>query len=166
AGAMMQQAAGMQRFSDRRAAGRLLARELARHAAESPIVIALPRGGVPVGFEVAAALGAPLDVWVVRKLGAPWQPELGLGAVAEGGYMYLLPDVRRRLGVSDAERAGWIAAKQRELDARVRVFRGDARRPRLRGRVVIVVDDGIAMGVSVAAALGAIRREGRSEERR
>jgi putative phosphoribosyl transferase len=150
----------MQRFPDRRAAGQLLARELARYAAEAPIVIALPRGGLPVGFEVASALRAPLDVWVVRKLGAPWHPELGMGAVAEGGYVYLSPEVQRELGVSDTELRRLIGAKQREVAARVRLFRGKRPRPRLGGRTVILVDDGIATGGTVAAVLEAMQREG------
>jgi putative phosphoribosyl transferase len=145
-------------FSDRRAAGRLLAQELERYAPEAPI--ALPRGGLPVGFEVASALRAPLDVWVVRKLGVPWDPELGMGAVAEGGSVYLSPDVVRQSGVSDAQLEELIEAKRREVEARIRLFRGSRARPNLRGRTVILVDDGIATGGTVAAALGAMRREG------
>jgi putative phosphoribosyl transferase len=147
-------------FSDRRAAGRLLAQELERYAQEAPIVIALPRGGLPVGFEVASALRAPLDVWVVRKLGVPSDPELGMGAVAEGGSVYLSPDVVRQSGVSDAQLEELIEAKRREVEARVRLFRGKSTRPNLRGRTVILVDDGIATGGTVGAALGAMRREG------
>lgn len=149
----------MKRFLDRRAAGQLLGRALAHHAAAAPIVIALPRGGLPVGFEVARALGAPLDVWMVRKLGAPGQPELGLGAVAEGGYVYVAPEIVEQVGVTEAELSTLIEAKRREVDARIRLFRGNRPRPALRGRTVIVVDDGIATGGTVAAALGAIRRE-------
>lgn len=153
----------MPRFPDRRAAGQLLARELEQYAAESPVVIALPRGGLPVGFEVASALRAPLDVWVVRKLGVPWHPEFGMGAVAEGGYVYMSPKITREVGVSDAEIQQLLADKQREVEARVRLFRGSRPRPTLRSKTVIVVDDGIATGGTVAAALGAIRREGVSK---
>jgi putative phosphoribosyl transferase len=149
----------MPRFSDRREAGQLLARELHRYAADAPIVIALPRGGVPVAVEVAAALRAPLDVWVVRKLGVPWQSELGMGAVAEGGYVYLSPQIVRQAGVSEVELQQLVAQKEREVAARVRRFRGKGTRPSLRGRTVIVVDDGIATGGTVAAALGAMRSE-------
>jgi putative phosphoribosyl transferase len=150
----------MLRFPDRRAAGRLLAQELECYAAEAPIIIALPRGGLPVAFEVASALDAPLDVWVVRKLGVPWDPELGMGAVAEGDYVHLSPDIVQQSGVSDAQLEELIEAKRREVEARVRLFRGKRSRPNLRGRTVILVDDGIATGGTVAAALGAMRREG------
>jgi putative phosphoribosyl transferase len=150
----------MLRFPDRRAAGRLLARELERYASDAPVIIALPRGGVPVGFEVASALHAPLEIWVVRKLGVPWQPELGMGAVAEGGYVHLSPEIACDAGVGDAELKQLIADKQREVEARVERFRGKGSRPTLRGRTVIVVDDGIATGGTVAAALGAMRRHG------
>jgi putative phosphoribosyl transferase len=150
----------MQTFPDRRAAGRLLAQKLDIYAAEEPIVIALPRGGLPVGFEVASALGAPLDVWVVRKLGVPWQPELGMGAVSEGEYLSLSPDIVRQSGLSDAQLEELIEEKRREVEARVRLFRANGSRPNLRGRTVILVDDGIATGGTVAAALGAMRREG------
>lgn len=150
----------MSTFPDRRAAGRILARELGCYAAEAPIVIALPRGGLPVGFEVASALRAPLDVWVVRKLGVPWHSEYGMGAVAEGGYVYLTPETVQQVGVSEAELRELIVEKQREVEARVRLFRGKGPRPVLRARTVIVVDDGIATGGTAAAALGAMRREG------
>jgi putative phosphoribosyl transferase len=150
----------MLKFLDRRAAGRLLAQELERYAAEAPLVIALPRGGLPVAFEVASALDAPLDVWVVRKLGVPWDPELGMGAVAEGDHVHLSPDIVQQSGLSDVQLEELIEAKRLEVEARVRLFRGKRSRPNLRGRTVILVDDGIATGGTVAAALGAMRREG------
>jgi putative phosphoribosyl transferase len=149
----------IKRFVDRRAAGRLLGAELRGRVGQRPFIIALPRGGVPVGFEVAAALGAPLDVWVVRKVGVPWQPELGMGAVAEGGYVHLSPEIVRQTGLTQPELERLVWEKGREVEARVRLFRGDRPRPGLRDRNVIIVDDGIATGGTVAAAIAAIRRE-------
>ena len=149
----------MTRFRDRVDAGRQLATKLRFLAAEHPIVIALPRGGVTVGYEVANALAAPLDVWVVRKVGVPWQPELGVGAVAEGGYVYLSRTMLRETGLSEAGLASTIAAKRREVAERVTRFRGTHARPALRDRTVIIVDDGIATGGTVRAAVRSIRAE-------
>jgi predicted phosphoribosyltransferase len=149
------------RFSDRHDAGRVLAGALAeyRHSADT-IVLALPRGGVPVAFEVAQALGLPLDVLVVRKLGLPAQPELAMGAVASGGALVLNDDVLRFLppGSDALERVQ--ARELEELARRERVYRG-ARPPlALRDRTGIVVDDGLATGATMAAALRAVRSLG------
>lgn len=150
----------MAHFRDRVDAGRQLAAKLAPYAAEHPVVLALPRGGVPVAYEVARALSAPLDVWVVRKIGAPFQPELGLGAVAEGGFLYLSRAMLRELGIPEASLAGEIAAKRAEVEARVKLFRGGRPSPELRDRTVIVIDDGIATGGTVRAAIRSIRAQG------
>lgn len=150
----------MTQFRDRADAGRQLAAALKSCAAEHPIVLALPRGGVAVAAEVARALSAPLDVCVVRKVGVPWQPELGAGAVAEGGQLYLSPAVLAACGLTEASLAGAIAAERREIDERVKKFRGDRPRPPLHGQTVIVVDDGIATGGTVRAAIQSIRAEG------
>jgi putative phosphoribosyl transferase len=149
----------MNGFRNREDAGRRLAAELQPYAAERPIVLALPRGGVPVGYEVARALAAELDVWVVRKLGVPWHPELGVGAVAEGGYTHLTDEVLRHVGLSQDELADLVETKQREVEERVRRFRGERPAPLLRDRTVILVDDGIATGGTVRAAIHSIRAQ-------
>lgn len=132
------------------------------------MVLALPRGGVPVGYEIARALAAPLDVWVVRKIGVPWHPELGVGAVAEGGYVHLSPEILEYITLSDHELSRVTESKRREVEARVRKFRGDRPRPALRDRTVIVVDDGIATAARFALpfARSAPRAPGRSCWRR
>jgi putative phosphoribosyl transferase len=149
----------MNGFRDRQDAGRRLAAELRSYATEHPIVLALPRGGVPVGYEIARALRAPLDVWVVRKVGVPWHPELGVGALAEGGYVHLNQDILGHIGLSKDELAEAIERKQREVEQRVQRFRGDHPRPVLRDRTIIVVDDGIATGGTVRAAIHSIRAQ-------
>lgn len=147
------------RFRDREEAGRLLAAELAEYAKDRPLVLGLPRGGVPVAFEVARALGAELDIWVVRKIGVPWHPELGVGAVAEGGLVYISREILEQVGLSGLDLAEATETKRREVAERVKKFRGDRARPPLRGRTVILVDDGIATGGTVHAAIAAIRSE-------
>lgn len=147
-------------FEDRRDAGRQLAGVLATSSQGLPIVLAMPRGGVPVAAEVAAALGAPLDLIVVRKIGCPWQPELGLGAIAEGGVRVLNDDLIRDLGVRPDELEAATAAEVTELDRRVRRYRGDRPPIPVVGRHVILVDDGLATGYTARAAIDAIRRAG------
>ncbi|MCG3111652.1 MAG: dienelactone hydrolase family protein [Candidatus Manganitrophus sp. SB1] len=146
-------------FKDRAAAGRRLAESLQEFRNENPIVLALPRGGVPVGYEVARALNAPLDVMIARKLGAPGQPELGIGAIAPGGVRVLNEEAIDMLGIREAEIEAIAAEEERELARRLRRFRGDRPPPALRGRTVILVDDGLATGVTAKAAIGAIRKE-------
>jgi len=148
-------------FRDRHDAGRRLAQRLIGLLDPStlvePLVLGLARGGMPVAFEVARALDAPLDVFVCRKLGAPHQPELGIGAVAEGGVRVLDDDTFRALGVS-ADDLEWITARERtELDRRVAHYRVGRPLPPLTGRDVIVVDDGLATGVTAWAAVSALR---------
>ena len=147
------------RFRDRADAGRQLALELRDLAKEHPLVLALPRGGVPVAVEVARALGAQLDVWVVRKIGVPWQPELGIGAIAEGGAVFISRELIEPVGLTGLELATVTESKRKELAERVRKFRGDHPRPAVQGRTVILVDDGIATGGTVHAALLAIREQ-------
>jgi putative phosphoribosyl transferase len=145
-------------FEDRRDAGRRLAGKLSRFRDERPVVFALPRGGVPVGYEISRALGAPLDVFVSRKLGAPDQPEFGIGAVAAGGVRILNRDVIRRLGIADEYVEQVTVRELAEVSRRLRYFRGDRPEPQVGGRTVILVDDGLATGVTARAAVEALRR--------
>jgi predicted phosphoribosyltransferase len=150
-------------FRDRVDAGQQLARALLERfpwlPREDPIVLAIPRGGVVVGHEVARALGAPLDVFIARKLGAPGHEELGIGAVAPGGARVLDVATIRMLGVSDEYIEEVTRRELAELDRRLSVFRGDRPPPRLAGRAVVLVDDGLATGVTARAALQALREE-------
>ncbi|HET7478030.1 MAG TPA: phosphoribosyltransferase [Rubrobacteraceae bacterium] len=144
-------------FRDRADAGRRLAGRLENYRDEEPLVLALPRGGVPVGFEVARALGAPLDVFVSRKLGAPGQPELGIGAVAQGGTRVLNERLVRRLGIPDEYLEYITRREQAEVERRLRALRGDRPEPEVRGRTAILVDDGLATGVTAMAAIEALK---------
>lgn len=149
----------MDRFKNRTEAGRLLARKLA-HYADRPdvLVLALPRGGVPVACEVARSLNAPLDVFVVRKLGVPGQEELAMGAIAGGGIHVLNPRVVDQLGIDDQVIARVAARERRELERREQSYRDDRPAVDVRGRTVIVVDDGVATGSTMYAAISALRR--------
>ena len=156
-GAEISESSHVEKFRDRQDAGHRLGSALRAYAVESPMVLALPRGGVPVGHEVARALGAPLDVWVVRKVGVPWNPELGAGAVAEGGYTYISPEILEASGLTEEELEAVIEEKRGDVAARIRRLRGDRPAPDVRDRTVILVDDGIATGGTVRAALRAIK---------
>lgn len=146
-------------FRDRADAGRQLAQRL-QHYANRPdvLVLGLPRGGVPVAYEVARALNAPLDVFVVRKLGVPDQPELAMGAVASGGVRVLNEDVVTALKMPRQVIEAVAAEEQRELERRERLYRGDRPPLDVRGRTVILVDDGLATGSTMRAAVAALRR--------
>ena len=153
-------------FDDRQDAGERLGTAVAdvlagtRPAAPDPVVLGLPRGGVILAAEVAAAVGAPVDVAVVRKLGHPCRPELGLGAIAEDGVRVLNHALIARLDVSQAQLDEVTARERTELDRRAALFRGDRRRARLAGRTAIVVDDGLATGYTALAAVESARRRG------
>ena len=149
------------RFHDRADAGRVLAARLASLAGRPDIlVLALPRGGVPVAYEVARALGAPLDVFLVRKLGVPGQEELAMGALAGGGVRVLNDEVVRMLRVPPEVIEDVTAAEARELERRERAYRDDLPPPDVRGRTVVLVDDGLATGSTMRAAVVALRQAG------
>ena len=145
-------------FEDRGDAGRRLAERLKPYADEHPVVFALPRGGVPVGFEISRALDAPLEVIVARKLGAPGQPEFGIGAVAPGGVRVLNERAVQGLGIPE-DYLEWVSDQESaEAERRLRLFRGDRPYPDLETRTAILVDDGLATGVTARAALLALNR--------
>lgn len=145
-------------FQDRREAGRILAQKLVSYRGKPGLlVLGLARGGIPVGWEVASFLNAPLEVFLVRKLGVPKWPELAMGALASGGGVLINDDLVRRLGVSEQDVANTIAREKLELARRERAYRDDRPPTDVRGRTVILVDDGIATGSSMIAALRALR---------
>lgn len=147
-------------FEDRRDAGRQLGLRLRELGLPDPVVLALPRGGVPVAAEVAALLKAPLDLVLVRKIGAPGHEELAAGAVVDGAQpeLVLNPEVVRSFHIDDAYLSAEQARQLAEIDRRRALYLADRPRPRLAGRTAIVVDDGIATGATVRAALHAVRR--------
>ncbi|NWO56174.1 phosphoribosyltransferase [Chromohalobacter israelensis] len=147
-------------LQDRRDAGRRLAQRLQGSVDASALVLGLPRGGVPVAAEIAHALGATLDVMVVRKLGVPGHEEFAMGAIASGGVQVLDEPLIHRLGLDERRLASVIVRERHELERREREFRGDRAYPSLAGRPVILVDDGIATGATMRAAIRAVRRLG------
>ncbi|MBD2253304.1 phosphoribosyltransferase [Nostoc parmelioides] len=147
-------------FKDRTVAGQVLAKKLADYANRSNVlVLALPRGGVPVGFEVARALNAPLDVLVVRKLGVPDNEELAMGAIASGGVRILNQSIVNDIQISDEVIARVAVQEERELERRESMYRGDRPFPNLKGQTVILVDDGLATGATMWAAIIAVRQQ-------
>jgi predicted phosphoribosyltransferase len=145
-------------FDDRRDAGRQLADELVDYADQGDVlVLALPRGGVPVGFEIAQRLDAPLDVFLVRKLGSPHNPELAMGAIATGDVRVMNEDVVGSLGISEDEIEQVVEREREELRRREEVYRGDRPTPDVAGKKVILVDDGLATGATMRAAVQALR---------
>jgi predicted phosphoribosyltransferase len=148
-------------FLDRTDAGRQLAKRLAEYADRPDVVVlALPRGGVPVAYEVARALHAPLDVFLVRKLGVPGHEELAMGAIASGGVRVLNEEVVRSLQIPDEVIDEVAEAEQEELQRRERLYRGSRPAPDVRNRIVILVDDGLATGSTMRAAVAALRQSG------
>lgn len=148
------------RFRNRTEAGRLLAKKLARYANRPDVlVLALPRGGVPVGFEIAKALHAPLDLFLVRKLGVPGHKELAMGAIASNGAQIINNDIVYVLGLSDAEIQRVIAQERRELERRERLYRHGLPTPEISARTVILVDDGIATGATIRLAINVLKKQ-------
>jgi putative phosphoribosyl transferase len=148
------------RFRDRRQAGELLGAEVADLQPSEPVVYALPRGGVPVGYEVAHALGCPLDVLVVRKVGVPFQPELAMGAIAEGDVTIRNEDVLKLARVDKDTFDSAVAIEQRELEARVSAYRSETQPIPPDGHSAIVVDDGLATGSTARAAIEVLKTKG------
>ncbi|MDZ8186766.1 MAG: phosphoribosyltransferase [Nostoc sp. ChiSLP02] len=148
------------RFKDRRIAGQFLAQELVGYANRSDVVVlGLPRGGVPVAFEVAKALNAPLDVLVVRKLGMPDREELAMGAIASGGVQILNKHIIKEANISDEVIARVALREEKELQRREKLYRSDRPLPNLQARTVILVDDGLATGATMWAAVVAVRKQ-------
>jgi putative phosphoribosyl transferase len=144
-------------FKDRAEAGHMLAEHLRGGASADTVVLALPRGGVPVGFEIATALGAELDVMPVRKIGVPGHKELAMGAIASGGALYVERDTMRAMGVSQAQYDAVLAQERIELARRETLYRGDRPAVQVESRTVLLVDDGMATGASMKAAVLALR---------
>jgi predicted phosphoribosyltransferase len=147
-------------YRDRHDAGRRLAALLERFRGERPVVVGIPRGGVPVAAPIARALGASLDVVVVRKIGAPRNPEFAIGALAEGGVYVLSEELVRALGLAEGELGMLIARVEEELSERLRRYRGTRAPVALEGRTAILVDDGLATGRSALAAVRSLRARG------
>jgi len=147
-------------FEDRGDAGRALVQEVRNCNLEDPLILGLPRGGVPVAYEIARALGAELDTLIVRKLGAPFQPELAIGAIASGGIRVINDDVMALAsGLSRDVLEKIVAREQLELERRETAYRGDRPHPSLQGRNVVLVDDGMATGATMRAAVESVRSQ-------
>jgi predicted phosphoribosyltransferase len=152
------------RFKDRHDAGRQLAEELTNYQnREDVILLALPRGGVPVGYEIARELGIRLDVYLVRKLGVPGHEELAFGAISTGGVKTFNEDVVRSVGLTDREIDPVVEREEAELRRREEAYRGDAPAPEIEDQVAILVDDGLATGASMRAAVESVRQQGPKE---
>jgi putative phosphoribosyl transferase len=148
-------------FKDRRDAGRKLAQKLAAYAGQSNVLIlALPRGGVPVAYEVALAINAPLDIFLVRKLGLPGREELAIGAIASGGIRVLNKDIIRMLSIPEEVINFVVKRELQELQRREKLYRGDRPFPEVRDRTVVLIDDGLATGASMRAAITGLRAQG------
>ncbi len=151
------------RFINRRQAGILLCERLLDLPLHEPLLLALPRGGVPVAYESAIRLGAELEVLVVRKIGVPWHEELGMGGLAENCHLWMDPSIVEYVGCTQEDINRMVATEEKELERRVRLYRGGRPLPSLRNRSAVIIDDGIAMGVTARAACGYARAQGASQ---
>ena len=147
-------------FHNRRKAGQQLAQRLKDEHFVHPLILALPRGGVPVAYEVAKSLHAPLDVLIVRKIGVPWNPEFGVGAISEKGFSLIDTQALRELGISDSEITPIIKSEQLELRRRVNLYRNGNSIAPFKGRTVVLVDDGVATGVTARVACNYLKKNG------
>lgn len=145
-------------YKDRQEAGKQLAEKLIKYISENPIVIALPRGGVVVGYEVAKKLKAPLDIIVARKIGAPFHPEFGVGAIAPNGIRVVNAETTRLLGISESQIDEIVEKETIEMERRINLYRNGLPSIDLKGRTIIVVDDGLATGVSTKAAILSLKK--------
>jgi len=146
-------------FEDRVEAGRKLAKELLTYRGQKIVVLAIPRGGVVVGYEVAKELNAPLDIIVPRKIGAPDNPELAIGAVTQDGTVILNPQLMQYLGVSEIYVQEEVRNQVNEIERRIKKYRGEKAYPSLKDKIVILVDDGIATGYTMRAAIASIKKQ-------
>lgn len=145
-------------FQDRHQAGKLLAGEFSGYKFSNPIILALPRGGVPVAYEIALLINVRLDVFIVRKIGSPENPEFGIGAIAEDGTIYLDHKIIEKLAIGKKEIAQIIKKEQAEINRRKTAYRGESSLPVLQGKDIIIVDDGLATGVTARVAIKAIKK--------
>lgn len=148
----------MKKFADRQSAGKMLAGELGRYQFENPLVLGLLRGGVPVACAISKSLSIPLDIWIVRKIGVPWEAEFAIGAMAEDGYIYLNTEIIESMGISESGLNALVEKTTLEIKERVFMYRGAQLRADIEGRDVIIVDDGVATGATVYAAAGSVRK--------
>jgi putative phosphoribosyl transferase len=144
-------------FKDREDAGRKLAKKLMAYQGKDAIVLALPRGGIPAAVEIAKALDLPLDITVARKLGAPGYAEFGVGAIAQGGIMVLNPGSLEAVAVTEKELKDIITEETAEMERRIALYRGNRHNPQIKGKIVILVDDGLATGVTAQAAIRSLK---------
>lgn len=147
----------MEKFADRQSAGKMLAGELGRYQFENPLILGLLRGGIPVACAISKSLSIPFDIWIVRKIGVPWQSEFAIGAMAEDGYIYLNTEVIESMGISESSLNAIVEKTTLEIKERIFMYRGALLRADIAGRDVIIVDDGVATGATIYAAAGSVR---------